>query len=165
MQSSNPAIGSEAKNDNLSLCPQENMENARKRYSEEQININQSDGKVSRKGKRLELQTRDRMIKFEDNCHDGEAYTRYLFETYIKDKGYYLISYTGYEWTGIFLINNRTGDKTPLFGKPAFSPDRNRLVSISMDLGEAREMINAIRVYLLSETACGQLVCVVNIVR
>jgi hypothetical protein len=142
------SIGSETKNENLTVCPQENVEDARKRYLEEQSNIKQSDGKVVRKGKRLELRTRDRTVQFDDNCHNGEAYVRYKFETYIKDKGYYLLSYTGYEWGGFFFINDRSGDKTSLFGKPVFSPDRNKLITISMDL-EAHEMINAMRIYRL----------------
>ncbi len=137
-------IGAEIKNSKISVNPE--AESERRLYAEEQAHIKQTDGKVVRRGKRLELQTRDRKVEFEDNDHNGEAYARYTFEAYIKDKGYFLIRYSGYEWGGFFLINDRTGAKTELFGQPVFSPDRNRFITVSMDLCP-REMANAIRIY------------------
>jgi hypothetical protein len=143
-------IGAEIKNDKISVSPEAQRD--RKRYADEQTNIRQTSGKVVRNGKHLELQTRDHKVDFEDNDHNDEAYARYTFETYIKDKGYYLIRYSGYEWGGFFLINDRTGDKTELIDQPVFSPDRNSFITVSMDLCP-HESINAIQIYRFNSEA------------
>ncbi len=145
-----PALvsASEAMDKNLSKCPKEDIKDARKHYSEEQANIARAAGKVVRKGLRLELRTRDRLVVITDDCTNGESYARYSFVSHIADSGFYLISVTGWEGHGFDLINDRNGEITKLEGNPVFSPNRKRFVTMSMDL-EAGYNDNSIQIWQL----------------
>ena len=134
---------------NLSQCPQENAKVARQRSAEEQASITRSSGKVVRRGTTLELRSRDRLVVLRDDCTNGEAYARYTFSSFLSESGYYLISITGWEGSGSFLISDRTGERTNIEGSPVFSPDGKRFITLSMDL-EAGENDNAIQIWRIS---------------
>jgi hypothetical protein len=147
-----PSISaSESPENNLSKCPQDDMESARKRYITELANISPGGTRILRKGLLLELHSRDRLVVLEDNCSGNESSIRYFFESHLTDIGYFHVKATLYEGIANLLVNDKTGKKTWLKAPPVISPDKKRFVTMSMDL-EAGYNPNEINIWRLEQS-------------
>jgi hypothetical protein len=146
--SPSPVPALEDQNANLSLCPYDDIEQARKKHDREHEKISHTGGRVFRNGWRLALQSRDRLVVLEDDCSVSESAIRYLFESHLAGPGYFQVGVSLYEGRGTLLVNDRTGGKTWLKAPPLISPDNKRFVTMSMDL-EASYNPNEIQIWRL----------------
>jgi hypothetical protein len=137
---------SDSIDNNLSICPYDDMEKARNTYFREIANLSLAGGRALRNGLRLALQTRDLLVVLEDDCSAGESSIRYFFASYFADIGYFHVKASLYEGRASLLVNDKSGEITWLKAPPVISPDKKRFVTMSMDL-EAGYNPNEIKVW------------------
>jgi hypothetical protein len=79
----------------------------------------------------------------------GVSGVSYSFRDYLPDLGYFLVHVQLWEGDAYLMVNDRTGQRRFIHDLPIISPDKTRLVTISMDL-EAQYNPNAIQVWRLT---------------
>jgi hypothetical protein len=79
----------------------------------------------------------------------GVSGLHYSFRDYLKDLGYFLVHAQAWEGDAYLMVNDRTGKRQFIHDLPIISPNKARLVTISMDL-EAQYNPNAIQVWRLA---------------
>lgn len=100
----------------------------------EQELIAQFPSLVKRDGGVLSLTLADGQIKKLDNVPsppEGGGGINYHFEDYFRDTNQFLIHWgDGWESAGFYFVDQRTGVQTQLEGKPIFSPNKRKILSI-----------------------------------
>ena len=79
----------------------------------------------------------------------GVSGVSYSFRDYLQGLGYFLVHVQLCEGDAYLMVNDQTGQRQFIHDLPIISPDKTRLVTISMDL-EAQYNPNAIQIWRLA---------------
>lgn len=79
----------------------------------------------------------------------GVSGIHYCFRDYLPNLGYFLIHVQLWEGDGYLMVNDQTGRRQFIHDLPIISPNKARLVTVSMDL-EAEYNPNAIQIWRLT---------------
>lgn len=93
-----------------------------------------TEGRITRKGRSLNIQTATGVRVFRNSTAEGEGAQGYLYAGSLLEGRYALLLVTGWEWWAYELVHLATGHSLPLGGVPLLSPDRSHAVVISLDL-------------------------------
>ncbi len=112
----------------------------------EKKRIIQYKANVKRVGKKLILYCGKKKVVFTDSGMGDKDVQVYSFTGYYKDAKLFLVSAGFYEGHALYIINEKTGEKTTVWGVPVFSPDLKKFVCVSMDM-EAGYSPNGIQIW------------------
>jgi hypothetical protein len=109
-----------------------------------------TEGKVTRKGDRLILQTGGGPVVFRDKPVEGEGALHHRFLAGLQGGAYAIILQFGWEWWNYRLVHLPTGHGIDLDGVPLPSPDGSHAVVHSLDL-DAHYVRNSIAIIRFTE--------------
>lgn len=102
--------------------------------------------RFSRAGKVLSIRTARKTVRLKDRNNEDDQDVVYRYLTFLEDGQLHVLYAQHWEGSSYVAVNHTTGQKYPMAGFPAVSPDHTRAVAVSA-AGEAGYDPNVVEVW------------------